>query len=199
MTPANPTLTGRLGEVVEANSTSFVAQSYRLYDTPPLGGLVLAGSPECYSVVYRIVTEPLDPSRPVLARGEAMETEEEVFQENPQLNRLLTSRFEALIVGHGETGHIRPFLPPLPPRIHSFVYTCTREQAEQLTSRLEWLRLLLNSGVPAADEVVGACLREAAAYHADARAFLARAATALAAELAGDLPRLNAVLRTISP
>ncbi len=199
MAPANPTLTGRLGEVVEANSTSFVAQSYRLYDTPPLGGLVLAGSPECYSVVYRIVTEPLDPSRPVLARGEEMETEEEVFQENPQLNRLLTSRFEALIVGHGETGHIRPFLPPLPPRIHSFVYTCTREQAEQLTSRLEWLRLLLNSGVPAADEVVGACLREAAAYHADARAFLARAATALAAELAGDLPRLNAVLRTVSP
>ena len=199
MTPANPTLTGRLGEVVETNSTSFVAQSYRLYDTPPLGGLVLAGSPKCYSVVYRIVTEPLDPSRPVLARGEAMETEEEVFQENPQLNRLLTSRFEALIVGHGETGHVRPFLPPLPPRIHSFVYTCTREQAEQLTSRLEWLRLLLNSGVPAADEVVGACLREAAAHHADARAFLARAATALAAELAGDLPRLNAVLRTVSP
>ena len=199
MTSPNPTLAGRLGEVVEANSTSFVAQSYRLYDTPPLGGLVRAGSPECYAVAYRIGTEPLDPSRPVLARGEAAETEEEVFLENPQLNRLLTSRFEALIVGHGETGHIRPFLPPLPPRIHSFVYACTREQVEQLTSRLEWLRLLLNSGVPASDEVVGACLREAAAYHSDTRTFLARAATALAAELAGDLPRLNAVLRTVSP
>ena len=68
-----------------------------------------------------------------------------------------------------------------------------------MTSRLEWLRLLLNSGVPASDEVVGACLREAAAYHSDTRTFLARAATALAAELASDLPRLNAVLRTVSP
>ncbi len=199
MTSANPTLSGRLGEVVEANSTSFVAQSYQLYDTPPLGGLVRAGSPECYSVVCRIVTEPLDPSRPVLARGEAMETEEEVFQENPQLNRLLTSRFEALIVGHSEGGQVRTYLPPLPPRIHSFVYVCTPDQVERLTARLEWLRLLLNSGLPSTDEVVGACLREAAAHRADAREFLARAATALASELAGDLPRLNAVLRTVSP
>ena len=90
----------RVGEVVEANSSSFAAQCYRLYDAPSLGCFVRTGSPEIYGVVCRVSTEPLDSSRPVLARGEAAETEEEVFRDNPQLERLLTSRFEALIVGH---------------------------------------------------------------------------------------------------
>ena len=199
MTAADAPLPRRVGEVVEANSTSFVAQTYQLYDTPSLGCLVTTGSPDTYSVVYRIRTEPLDPTRPVLARGGAASTEEEVFKENPQLNRLLTSRFEALIAGHGQGGIVRPYLPAQPPRIHSFVYTCTSDQVESFATRLDWLRLLLNSGVPAADEVVSACLREAAAAHSDPTLFLARAAKALATELSGDLPRLNAVLRTVSP
>ena len=198
MTAADAPLPRRLGEVVEANSTSFVAQSYQLYDTPSLGRLVWTGSPDIYAVVYRVGTEPLDPSRPVLARGENAATEEEVFQENPQLNRLLTSRFDALITGHGNSEAVRPYLPPQPPRIHSFVYTCTPEQVETFTSRLDWLRLLLNSGVPAVDEVVSACLREAASVHSNAAIFVAQAAKTLATELSGDLPRLNAVLRTVT-
>ena len=198
MTAAAAALPRRLGEVVEANSTSFVAQSYQLYDTPSLGCLVRTGSTDIYAIVYRIATEPLDPSRPVLARGEAAATEEEVFQENPQLNRLLTSRFEALITGHENGGEVRPYLPPQPPRIHSFVYTCAPEQVEQFASRLDWLRLVLNSGVPAVDEVVSACLREAASVHSNAATFVARAAKTLATELSGDLPRLNAVLRTVT-
>ena len=112
MTAADAPLPRRLGEVVEANSTSFVAQSYQLYDTPSLGCLVRTGSTDIYAVVYRIATEPLDPSRPVLARGEAAATEEEVFQENPQLNRLLTSRFEALVTGHENGGEVRPTCHP---------------------------------------------------------------------------------------
>ena len=35
----------RVGEVVEANSMSFTAQCYRLYDSPPLGSFVRAGDP----------------------------------------------------------------------------------------------------------------------------------------------------------
>ena len=197
MTAAGTPLPRRLGEVVETHSTSFVAQSYQLYDTPSLGCLVWTGPPDIYAVVYRIGAEPLDPSRPVLARGEAAASEEEVFRENPQLNRLFTSRFETLIAGHGQGETVRPYLPPHPPRIHSFVYACSPDQVERFAARLDWLRLLLNSGVPAVDEVVSACLREAAAAHTNSSSFLARAARALAIELSGDLPRLNAVLRTV--
>ena len=122
----------RIGEVVEATSTSFVAQCYQLYGAPPLGSLVRTGDPAIQGVVYRVVTEPLDASRPVLARGESAVTEDEVFRANPQLERLLTSRFEVLILGHHARGVDFPVLPPLPPRVHAFVYACSPEETVRL-------------------------------------------------------------------
>ena len=189
----------RVGEVVEANSTSFTAQCYRLYDAPPLGSFVRAGDPAVHGVVYRVTTEPLDATRPVLARGEAAATEEEIFRNNPQLERLLTSRFEVLIVGHQDQGAQVPVLPPLPPRVHAFVHTCSAEEVMRLAGHSGWIRLLLSSAIPVADQVVGACLRESATSHDDGQAFLLRACKDLAGELAGDLPRLNAILRTVRP
>lgn len=188
----------RVGEVVEANSASFVAQCYQLYQSPPLGSFVRTGSPEVYAVVCRVSTEPLDSSRPVLARGENAATEEEVFRDNPQLARLLTSRFEALIAGYRENGSDRQFLPSYPPRVHSFVFVCGPDEVARFTSSLDLLRLLLNSGGAISDEVLSACLREAAPAHPDPKAFLLRAGKTLAAELAGDLPRLNAVLKKVT-
>ena len=189
----------RVGEVVETTSTSFVSQCYQLNDAPPLGSLVRTGSPPLYGVVSRVSTGPLDAGRPVLARGEAAATEEEVFKENPQLAHLLTSRFESMIVGHRDDQDNRQFLPPLPPAIHSFVYSCSSAEVVQFTTQLDLLRLLLNSGIPSADEVVAACLRRAAASHPDRMDFLLRAGRTLATELAGDLPRLQAILRRVSP
>ena len=189
----------RVGEVVEANSTSFTAQCYRLYDAPPLGSFVRAGDPAIHGVVYRVTTEPLDATRPVLARGETAATEEEIFRNNPQLERLLTSRFEVVIVGHQDQGADVPVLPPLPPRVHAFVHTCSPEEVMRLAGHTGWIGLLLSSGIPVADQVVGACLRQSAGVHDDGPAFLLRVCKDLAGELAGDLPRLNAILRTVRP
>ena len=189
----------RVGEVVEANSTSFAAQCYRLYDAPALGSFVRAGDPAVHGVVYRVTTEPLDATRPVLARGESAASEEEIFRNNPQLERLLTSRFEVLIVGHQDQDVSVPVLPPLPPRVHAFVHICSSEDAMRLAGQTGWIRSLLSSGIPVADQVVGACLREASSAHEDGPAFLMRACKDLAGELAGDLPRLNAILRTVRP
>ena len=189
----------RIGEVVAAASTSFVAQCYQLYAAPPLGSFVRTGSPAIYGVVYQVTTEPLDSSRPGLARGEGVETEEELYRNNPQLSRLFTTRFEALITGYLENDAFKQFLPPLPPAVHSFVYACAPEEVNQFTSSLEFLSLLLNSGLPVADELAGACLRCAAAAQTDGSAFLSRASRALAGQLVGDVPRLNAILRRVAP
>ncbi len=199
----------RVGEVIQAVSTGFTVQCYKLYAAPSLGALVRAGggpNPQpgagetvVYGVVCRVSTEPLDPGRPVLARGESAATEEELYRSNPQLERLLTSRFEALIIGHQDAEASRPFLPPLPPRVHSFVYLCQPGEVAQCTARLDFLHLLLGPGLTAADEVVGACLRGAAQAHPDPEQFLLRAGRALAGELAQDLPRLNAILQRVAP
>ena len=189
----------RIGEVVASSSASFTAQCYRLYESPPLGSFVRTDSSAVFGVVSGVATEPLDASRPVLARGEAAATEDEVFQNNPQLSRLLVTRFEAIVIGHLSDDAWRQFLPPLPPAVHSFVYLCSPEEVDRFAADLGFLSLILNSGVPVADEVVGACLRSAASTCPDRVAFLARAGRALASELAGDLPRLNAVLRRVAP
>ena len=189
----------RVGEVVAAASTSFSAQCYQLYGAPALGSFVRTGSPWVYEVVCRVSTEPLDPSRPVLARGESASSEEEVFRDNPQLARLLTTRFDALIAGHQAGDECRHFLPPLPPPVHSFVYACSPAEMARFTDRLDFIYLLLNSGAPVVDEVVGACLRAAAGAQPDGAGFLVRAGRALASELAGDVPRLNSILRRVAP
>jgi hypothetical protein len=189
----------RVGEVVESTSTSFVAQCYQREGAPALGGLVRTDSPDIYGVVGRVTTEPLDSARPVLARGEDADSEEDVIRDNPQLARLLTSRFEVYIAGHVEDAVIRQYLPPRPPRVHSFVYSCSPEEVSRFTVRLDLLRLLLNSGAPHADEIVGACIRQAAPSHEQPTEFLAHACRSLAVELSADVARLNSILRRVAP
>jgi len=189
----------RVGEVIEANSHSFIAQCYELYTAPPLGSLVRTGAPVVYGVVCCVSTEPLDSSRPVLARGKEADTEEEIYRNNPQIPRLFTSRFDALVVGHQSEaeGINSPHLPPLPPRVHSFVYACVPEEIMDFTSNLHFLHLLINSGVSSVEQVIGACLWEASAAYPNRQEFLLQAGRTLATELSGDLPRLNAILRRI--
>ncbi|MQF95689.1 MAG: hypothetical protein FI731_08440 [SAR202 cluster bacterium] len=189
----------RVGEVVESTSTSFVAQCYQLEGAPALGGLVRTDSPDIYGVVGQVTTEPLDSARPVLARGEDAGSEEDVIRDNPQLARLLTSRFEVFIAGHVEDGAARQYLPPRPPRVHSFVYSCDVDEIARFTGSLDLLRLLLNCGAPHADEIVGACIRQAAPAHQEPEAFLLRACKTMAVELSADVARLNSILRRVAP
>ena len=188
----------RVGEVIGADSRSFVAQCYALYGAPPLGALLQVGDPAIYAVVQSVRTEPLDPSRPVLARGQGADSIDDVYRDNPQIERLLTTRFDALIVGHQCSGADYQLLPPAPPRIHSFVNVCSPDLVAGFTANLDFLRLLVNSGPPLADEVVVACLREAANCQPDKDAFVLRAGRALAAELTGDVSRLSAIMRRVT-
>ena len=189
----------RVGEVVESTSTSFVAQCYQLEGAPALGGLVRTDSPDIYGVVGVVTTEPLDSARPVLARGEDAGSEEDVIRDNPQLARLLTSRFQVFIAGHVEDGITHQYLPPRPPKVHSFVYACDREEVALFTGHLDLLRLLLNSGANHSDEIVGACIRQAASSHDHPAEFLAHAGRTLAGELSADVARLNSILRRVAP
>ena len=60
----------RIGEIIEAGTTEFVAQSYELYKLPPLGSLVKTGdvSSTIYGIVYNAATAGIEPGRrPVAA------------------------------------------------------------------------------------------------------------------------------------
>jgi hypothetical protein len=190
----------KIAEVVEASSAEFTAQCYKLDQAPPLGSMVKTQdkSGEIYGAVYNVETHSLEPGRRVVARGQNLEVEEEIFTANPQLSRLLTTDLKVLIVGHVEGKSWHHYLPPRPASIHSFVYTCQLEEVRAFTQSLDFLTLLVNARISVpVDEVIGACLRYASQAHHDPNAFLVKAGKELACIMSSDVNRLNSFLKRL--
>ncbi|MDE2837537.1 MAG: hypothetical protein OXL97_08525 [Chloroflexota bacterium] len=199
---AGPALTAaesglpKFGEVVEASVDRVVGQCHTLYGAPPLGTLVRVGS-SLFAVVDGVSTAALDPGRRVIARGAELASESDVYAENPQLERLLRTDVTLTVVGHEEGGRFFQHLPPLPPRIHTFLYACSGAEVRAFMERSDWTALVLASALPTADDVLAAALREAAPEFDDPRAFLVQACRAIAAQLPTDAARLAAIMRRL--
>jgi len=199
--PGEPAGSARIGEVTEASTTEFTAQSYVLHDAPAFGSFVRAsdGEVDVFAVVANAWTGSVDPGRRPVARGQDEEDEEDVYRRNPELQEILRTEFTALVVGFRDAGgayHQR--LPRRPARLHAFVHSCAPDEVAGFAERLDFLPTLLGgaAGAPA-DELVAACVREASAARGHDRAFLVRSGKELAVLLAMDLNRLSAVLRRL--
>jgi hypothetical protein len=189
-----------VGEVVQASTTEFTAQCRRLYESPPLGSLVRCGSGSpVFGIVGEVTTQSIDPGRRPVVMGVDDDTEEAVYQSNPQLSRLLATEFRSVVVGHQADGALRRYLAPLPPRIHSFVHRCGAEEVLEFSRSLEFVSLLLAAPFGSQDDVISSFLRQASLCHPEPRAFLVGAGKELATLLGGRLQRLNGILRRLSP
>lgn len=194
------TTASKFGEVVETSVESLIGQCHRLYEAPPLGTLVRAGS-DVFAVVSGIATSALDPSRRVIARGADAATEADVYAANPQLERLLRTDVTLTVVGHCTSGApVHQYLPPQPPRIHTFLYACEPQELRSFfgdgSPQFDFMSLLLASYANT-DDVIAAALRQAALAFDDSRAFLVEASKAVAVLLTGDTMRLNAIVRRL--
>lgn len=192
--------TTRLGEVIEGSTIEYRTHCYDLYAAPPLGSLVRCGDGNAvYGIVCDVSTQSIDPSRHAIPRGRDSQDEEDVYLNNPQLMRLLYTQFQAVIVGFKDDESTRRYLPPFPPRIHSFVYDCDDAEIRAFSESLDFLPVLLSAPINAQDDVIASFLRIAGSCHEDSNDFLVNAGKTLATLMAGQLPRLNNVLRRISP
>ena len=193
-------LADRVGEVIEASTTDFVAQCYELYQSPPLGSLVKARDlpVELYGIVYNATTTSLEPGRRPLARGKDETSEEEIYRSSPQLSKLLRSEFGVLVAGHRQDDRLYHYLPPKPARIHGFVYLCPPEEVKEFSQSFAFLSILVNTHLPvSADELIAACLRQMSQVYEEKHAFLVAAGRELATLLSGDFNQLKAVLERI--
>ena len=182
----------RVGEVIAASTTDFVAQCYELYQSPPLGSLVKTG--DIYGIVYHATTSSLEPGRRPIARGKDEASEEEIYRSSPQLTKLLRSEFSALVVGHRQDNQLFHYLPPTPAHIHSFVYQCHPEEVKEFSQSLDFLNILINTRLPVpSDELVAASLRQMSRAHEDSHAFLVAAGKELATLLSGEFNLLKAI------
>ena len=192
----NPELSDRVGEVIEASTTDFVAQCYELYQSPPLGSLVKTG--DIYGIVYNAATTSLEPGRRPIARGKDEATEEEIYRSSPQLLKLLRSEFCAVVVGHRQDDKLYHYLPPNPARIHAFVYQCRPEEMKEFSQSFGFLNILINTRLPVpVDELVAASLRQMSQAHEDRHAFLVAAGKELATLLSGQYNQLKSILGRI--
>ena len=186
----------RVGETIAVSIREFQAQAYDLYQAPPFGSFVRVASTapgvEIYGVVQDIRTEPIDPGRPVVARGVDLPTEEAVYEENPHFRYVMRTRFTAIVVGYVQEGKCWTILPPQPPRIHGFVYACTSEEVASFTQDPGFLRLLM--AARASNDLISACVRNAAAARGDEPAYRVGLGKELMTLLADDPERLNLLL-----
>ena len=190
----------RLGEVIEASSIEFVAESYELHESPAFGSLVRVGSSgqAIYGLVYSSTTASLDPGRRPIARGRDLEREDEIYRNHPQLVRLLRTEFRALVVGYSEAGGIRQRIAPQPARLHSFVWRCTDQEVARFSRSLDYLSLVIGAPVAAPiDELLAASIRCASQARAGDDDFRVAAGKHLATLLTGQFQRLSGILRRI--
>ena len=190
----------RVGEVVEASTTEFIAQCYELYQIPPLGSLVKTKDQqfELYGIVHNATTTSLEPGRRPIARGKDETTEEEIYRQSPQLLKLLKSEFGVLVVGHKDNGKLYQYLPPKPAKIHSFVYRCSPDEVREFGRSFDFLNIILNTRLTVpTDELMAACIRQMSQVFEDPRPFLVAAGKELAVLLSGNLNQLKAILGRI--
>lgn len=190
----------RVGEVIGASTTDFVAQCYELYQLPPLGSLVKTKDLpiELYGIVYNATTTSLEPGRRPIARGKDEISEEDIYQSNPQLLKLLKSEFGVLVVGHRQGEKLYHYLPPKPARIHSFVYLCPPGEVREFSQSFDFFNILINARLPVStEELIAACLRQISQVYEDRRGFLVAAGKELAILLSGELNQLKAILGRI--
>ena len=192
--------TQRVGEVIEASTTDFVAQCYELYQSPPLGSLVKTTDlpVELYGIVYHATTASLEPGRRPIARGRDETSEEEIYRSSPQLLKLLRTEFSVLVVGYKENDRLFHYLPAKPARIHSFVYQCSPEEVREFSQSFDFLNILINTHLPVpAEELIAASLRLMCEVYEDRQRFLVAAGKELALLLGSEFNRLKSILGKI--
>lgn len=192
----------RIGEIIESNTTNFVAGTYELHEGPPFGALVRAeGRDGCaaYGLVYNIETTSREMGGRALVRGREGMYDADIYHANPDLEAVLQTEFHALIVGYCDGPTIRQHLPSFPPPTHYSVHLCDDDELCRFSERLQFCRTVLQAADVPSEELLAAMLRQAAQCRPDPHGFLVAAGRSLAILLRDDHTRLLAIVERIRP
>ena len=196
----------QIGEIIEASTTHFTAQTFEKQTEaltipipPSFGSFVRSHSEEMgidiLGVVYNVTTGSIDGTHHPTALNLSRQ---QLREQQPQIFDLLKTNFSAVIIAYVEKRTYFQFLPPYPPQIHDFVYTCSETEVSRVTDRLFFLRTLLNTpGIH--DELIAATLRLSYRARGNDRLFVVEAGRELANLLKDNYDRLTAILQRVEP
>lgn len=197
----------RIGEIIEATTTSFTAGTYELLEAPPFGALVRAqtrtNGVAIYGLVYTICTGSKEPGGRAIVRGRSYRGQtlydEEIYQAHPDLAEVLQTEFSALTVGFAEHGRTYHYLPSHPPPVHYSVYLCDDDELQNFGHSSDFFRGVLFAPNVPSDELLPATIRAIARTRDDKRDYLVHAGRKVACLLKDDYDRLSALLGKIKP
>lgn len=185
-----------VGEVIESSTVEFTVQCWELHTSPSFGSFVIVDStPPIIGIVFNVSTRSIEPNRRPMAYGKR---EEELMMEQPQIFELLKTEFEALVLGYSNGLIPRQMLPPHPPRIHSFVRSCSPSEAREFTNGWDFLRSILYITKVPPDELAIAAIRSAYEAHNQEMGYLVQTGKELSRLVRGDYDRLSSILRRVT-
>ncbi len=194
-----------IGEVVESNTASFIAEVPRDGDVPAFGSWVEIQSRQgvtLYGVISLVEYGSTMPGRRATALGKSYD---ELQREMPQVMELLRTSFHGRIVGYATPGGpVIQSLPPFPAGIHEIVRPCPAQTLEQFGPPFDYIQLLLSIGDRAipGDELLIAALKNVTTLKPSALSpqpsALIQAGRVLSRLLKDDHQRLQTVLRRLS-
>lgn len=199
-----PGTSSRLGEVIETNTTGFLAESDQLHQLPDLGALVCVGGLDAERAYYGIVahgaTGGLDTSRKAVRRGDDHLSDAAIYDRHPELELVLRTVFSVAVIGYRDGISYRHALPALPVPLHYSVHACDRATVAAFCANPRYLAALLNyHGELMPEQLLAAHLRWADTTLDDGHAWLMDATRRLARLMKRDYDRLTMILEAVAP
>jgi hypothetical protein len=194
----------KVGEIVAVATTTFTAQSYDLNHAPAFGSLLRVPvptghgrSPLYYALCYGAQTGAIEPGRHAVAWGRFDDDEDDIYRRQPQLSQVLRTTFDALLVGYANGDAVVQRVPAMPPRLHALVYEATREEVALFNADLGYLRFVLRTPLPNADDFIAAAIEHAQRAMGGDRAFLVAAARTVVRLLGSEHERVMNILELL--
>jgi len=186
-----------IGRVLRSSIRGFVAGSHIPEpDVPVFGSFVKAeiqrGATELIGLVYDIQIA----DDPFIRQLVLQEQPDQVAVADQLRNRLVPIEVSVVAVGYRSGDGFFHGLPPQPPIMLNRILICDAAEVRAFTTRLDFLRLLLDSREVPADELIVSCLRLAAQARPEPerRLFLVEAGRELTRQMGADVVRLEALL-----
>ena len=145
-----------IGEIIEVSSRSAIAQSYELYDCPPIGSVVKCGddTEDIYGVITNIETRSIDPGRSPNPKGPGFAEVNELYKSNPEITHLMKTEFNIVFLGYKHENTTTISIPPTPPRIFSFISTLPEDEMINIFSDEGLVKFIVNSNMELKDDVI---------------------------------------------
>lgn len=185
-----------IGEVLGSRPAGFSGELLAADNVPALGTVVrAAGDPEVLGVISSLETDTVLPGRSPARYGLPPD---ELLEQHPELGELITTRFEATVVGYRSGDSVVIGSPGKPVPLYTQVYPADAGDIIALGEDRRIVRLLAASEAGAEDGFILAALVNLADARSERTGFLEGVCRELSRLLAGDYLRLEYLLSALS-